>query len=51
MNIKVGWKLERGDSPFLDFLCEIAIAGLDGVLMDAAPEVAPAAWAELGELP
>ena len=50
MNIEVSWQLEGGTSAFLDFLCEIAIAGLDSILTEAAPEVAPEAWAELGEL-
>ncbi len=50
MNIEVGWQLEGFESAFLDFLCSIAIEGLDGILIEAAPEVAPEAWAELGEL-
>ena len=50
MNIEVGWQLEGGTSAFLDFLCSIAVAGLDGILIEAAPEVAPEAWAELGAL-
>ena len=50
MNIEVAWQLEGEASSFLEFACEIAIAGLEAILIDAAPEVAPEAWKELGQL-